>query len=211
MQKAPEGHRSKKDVTVKQDTMFTAQSIAQDFSDFVGGFRVLFLIWRNKEGGEANNTKVTKIIVNGEKEYVEALYLLLLEKEGSSLPLRIYASVNERDFGKAIRQLKFEMLEADYYAQEHKEGFYTDIHNRFVGCLMSPNSAKDKKFILDIDSNDEMNIALSEIAHAGLNDNIIKQYKTKNGWHIVMRPFKPDLLATLSTKLNKDGLILLSY
>lgn len=211
MPKAPEGHRSKKEVAIKQDIMFNAKSIAESFSPFIGGFRVLFLIQRNKEGGLTNNTHVKKVIVNGEKEYIDALYSLLLEKDNSDVPLRIYASVNERNFDKAIRQFKFEQLEADYYATDHRNSFYLDTRNRFVGCLMNPSAAMDKKFILDIDSQDEMTVALHDIAHADLNDNIIVQYKTKNGWHIVMKPFNPAKLPNLLTKINKDGLLLLNY
>ncbi len=203
--------RNKKPLAVKQDTMLKAEGIADTFSPFVGGYRVLFLVHRAGEGGKTNNTHVKKVIVKGKKEYIQGLYELLLEKESSELPLRIYAAVNERSFDKAIRQFKFEQLEADYYAEDHKQSFYTDCRNRFIGALMSPSSAVSKKFIVDVDSMDEFNIALKEISLAGLNDEIITQYKTKNGWHIVMNPFNPALLPVMGSKINKDGLILLSY
>lgn len=106
--------RNKKEISYKEDILRMAEDIVYDFAYFTTGYRVLFLIHRNKEGGDTNNTKVRKVIVYNSLEYIDALYGILMEKSKSDLPLRIYASVNERDFEKAIRQFKQEQLDSDY-------------------------------------------------------------------------------------------------
>lgn len=203
--------RNKIEKAVVQDTYNRAKGIAEDFIQFIDGWRVLFLMQRHRDGGETNNTKLRKIITKNPKEFIDALYELSLEKENSDLPLRIYSAVNERDFDKAIRNFKFEQLEADYYDQEQNQNFYLDIKNRFIGCLMQPRAAKTSLFLFDLDSTQELDQAHEAIFKAGLNDNIIKQYGTKNGWHIITKPFNPALVGDIGSKIKKDALLLLDY
>lgn len=203
--------KNKVESNVKQDILREANNIFDDFTSFSTGVRVLFLIHRNKEGGETNNTKVRKVITRDSEEFRLELIKLYDEKERSkNIPYRIYSSLNSRDIKKAIRKFKYEQLEADYYDGEQHQQFYYDCKNRFIGCLMQPGSAAESNFLLDCDSM----IAFDKAQHQlfDLNIEIIKQYKTKNGWHIITPPFNPNLFKKIEDcELMKDSLILLSY
>lgn len=196
-----------------------AKHIFEEFRFFSDGVRVLFLIHRNKEGGETNNTKVRKIITKNSEEFYLELIKLVDEKERAAMlrepiPYRIYSSVNARDIEKAIRQFKFEQLEADYYDDESRHSFYYDTKNRFVGALMTPSSRmKDQSyFIFDVDNEEGRDVngeALSALA--ACEAEIVTQYATKNGWHIVTLPFNPNLFNVPGVDIKKDGLLLLAY
>lgn len=208
----PNMTRIKKQINQDQDILMKARHICDDFKQFTDGIRVMFLIHRSKEGSEhTNNEKLRKLISNNPKEFEENLYMLLVQKEESENPLRIYSSVNHRDIGKAIRKFKMEQLDADYFDVDSRNQFYFDVKNRFIGTLMSPSSASSSYFIIDIDEPQELNDVLKVIAEANLNDRIIKQYATKNGWHIVMYAFNPALIGVHSPKIHKDSLLLLNY
>ncbi len=211
--------KKKVEANIKADVVLRANHIFDEFKEFTDGVRCLFLIHRNKEGGETNNTKFRKIISKDSEEFRLELIKLVDEKERAGIanppiPYRIYSCVNARDIEKAIRQFKFEQLEADYYDSESRHSFYYDTKNRFVGALMSPSSrVKDSGlFILDVDNvegRDMMGEALTELAR--LDIEIVRQYSTKNGWHILTKPFNPGLFTISEIGINKDGLLLLSY
>lgn len=191
-----------------------ARQIFDEFKEYTDGYRVLFLIHRNKEGGETNNTKVKKIVTKNSKEFADSLYDLLVEKDSSDVPLRIYSSVNSRNFEKAIRQFKQEQLDADYYDTASRHGFYLDTKNRFIGALMAPLAREESLFLLDVDreeGKDTHGEVLKAMFDAGVDDKIVKVYPTKNGWHIVTQPFNPNLLSHPALEIKKDGLLLLKY
>lgn len=199
---------------VNQDEILVrkAKQIVSDFADFTEGLNLILLIHRAKEGAErANNDKVKKVIVKDRKEYEETVYNLLVKTQESGLPYRIYASCAPRDVTKAIRKFKQEQLDADYFGEAEKHGFYTDIFNRFFGCLATPSSSAETRFLIDLDSREEEADCLKQIGNAGLNDHVLKRYYTKNGMHVVMRPFNPELLGPFAANIHKDGLILLNY
>lgn len=204
--------KSKSPIAIEEEIAKEVNGIMDEFRPYTGGFRVLFLIHRNKEGDATNNTKVMKIITRNEKEYREALNKLVREKKFSDIPYRIYASVNKRDISKAMRQFKFEQLEADYYDQEQKENFYLDIKNRWIGCLMQPKSRATSLFIFDVDDPEKKDICGATLQALGTEVEILKVYPTKNGWHIITKAFNyttvkfPD-----GCDIQKDGLILLAY
>lgn len=204
--------REAKQIQIDENLMRKANSIADEFSMFTHGYRTLLLIHRAKEGAvKANNSHLKKYISSNKEEFVKYLYRLLYLKNNSKDTLRIYSQVNSRDFEKAIREYKERQLEADYYSKEDKYAFYRDTHDRFVSAFSKPSCRMETNFIIDCDTTEEWNTALHELANANLNDKIITQYPTKNGWHIVTTPFDPALLPTMASKINKDGLLLLDY
>lgn len=197
---------------MEQDVLKQAEHIAEDFKGFTDGVRVLMLIHRKKEGGrDQRDISAIKRISRNHEEFVEYLYDLLILKNASDDPLRIYSCVNSRDMEKTIRMFKFVQLESDFYDTDSRHGFYFDVRNRFLSALMSPRCATSKYFIIDVDEIGELTSVLMEIATAGLNDNIVKQYPTKSGWHIVMRPFNPALLPVNASKIHRDSLILINH
>lgn len=207
--------RKKPAFQISEERMRKVNAIYSEFFYFADGYRVLFLIHRNKEGGETNNSKVRKIITRNRQEWYDAVIDLVNEQAESKLPLRIYASLNERNFKKAIRQFKFEQLEADYYDEEQKDNFYLDVKNRFIGCLMQPQQAKTSYFLFDCDDVEGRDVhgeMLSALNDGNAQELIITQYKTKNGWHIITNPFNYTTIKMPDgVEMKKDGLILLAY
>lgn len=201
----------KSPIAIAEEIEKETQRIFDEFEEFTDGYRVLFLIHRNKEGGGTNNDKVRKVITRNKKEYFDALEELVREKKMSERPFRIYASLNERNFDKAIRQFKFEQLEADYYDQVQKENFYLDIKNRFIGCLMQPAQRKTSMFLFDIDNVEGKDIC-GETLQALKGQEVIRLNPTKNGWHLITNAFNyTTVKLPESVELKKDGLLLLSW
>jgi len=196
------------------------KSIMDEWKGFTDGVRVLFLIWRNKEGAKVvRNLKIRKLVSSDEEEFEKCLEQLLdLKERYAELPLRIYSTVNKRNLDKAIRKLKELQLENDYQDKKQFYGFYKDIKNRWISSLMRNSSRFETQFIIDIDNKSEEYLARikSEVlAHTTL----IKEYKTKNGYHLIVRPFNPNLIKSYSkdghiyedVSLKKDDLVLLDY
>ena len=203
--------REKSPIALEEEILKKAKTIFEDFKDFTDGQRVMFLIQRHKEGGETNNSKLIKKLPRNSDEWFKVLKELLKEQMTSDLPLRIYACVNNRDFNKAIRKFKYEQLDADYYDQVQKENFYLDVKNRFIGCLMQPAQRASSNFLFDIDNLEGVDV-LGEMLKTIPEEHIIKTYKTKNGWHMVTKPFNYTTCSLPSSvELKKDGLLLLSF
>ena len=202
--------KTKVESNVKYDVLLRANHIFDSFKNYTDGVRVLFLIHRNKEGGETNNTKVKKVITRDSKEFKEELIKLVDFKERSEIPYRIYSSLNKRDINKAIRKFKFEQLEADYYDESQRNNFYYDIKNRFLGCLMQPTQRAETLFLFDCDSIEGWNKTVQQLGELSIQ--IVDQYKTKNGWHVVTPPFNPGLFNPVDdVEIKKDGLLLLDF
>lgn len=191
-----------------------------EWKGFTDGVRVLFLIWRNKEGAKVvRNLKIRKLISSDEEEFEKCLEQLLdLKERYAELPLRIYSTVNKRNMDKAIRKFKELQLENDYQDKAQFYGFYKDIKNRWISSLMRPSSRLETQFIIDIDNEDKdyLKKIESEILE---HTELIKKYKTKNGYHLIVKPFNPNLIKSYGNdghiytdvSIKKDGLILLDY
>lgn len=168
------------------------------------GVRLVMRVLRSKDGGLAKpDHHAEKIITRNAQEWDTAVAMLA---DNATANERIYASVDERDFDKAIVEFKHRQLDADSYNEDSKQSFYIDIKNRFISCLMSPACRKTKYFLIDCDSDEEYNDAFGNETVA---QNALYQYPTKNGRHIVTRPFNPALFQTGEVK--KNGLILVGY
>lgn len=208
--------KNKIESNIRHDVILKANHIYDDFKFFTDGVRVLIMIHRPKEGGKNGNRKaeVSRFVTKNSDEFLGAFMKLLDKKERSDIPYRIYSAVNARDIEKAIRKFKHEQLDADYYDDESRHSFYYDSKNRFISALMTPSSRmKDQSyFIFDVDDEegrDVMGETLTALAQTEAV--IIKQYKTKNGWHIVTKPFNPNTFSVPGVEIKKDGLILLAY
>ncbi len=196
------------------------KSIMDEWKGFTDGVRVLFLIWRKKEGAKVDrNLKIRKLVSLSEEEFKECLSQLIdLREKYSELPLRIYSTVNKRNMDKAIRKFKELQLENDYQDKAQFYGFYKDIKNRWISSLMRPSSRLETQFIIDIDNEDKdyLKKIESEILE---HTELIKKYKTRNGYHLIVKPFNPNLIKSYGNdehiytdvSIKKDGLILLDY
>lgn len=201
--------RGKKPETAIKELEEKAKSICDEFSEFTKGVRVIQLILRKADGGGANNDKVKKYISTNPDEFYQCLLQCLKYNALSDKNFRIYSSVNERDMDKAIRQFKQCQLDSDYDSPEIRDRFYTDVRNRWISAMMKPSSKKTSYFLLDIDTTDAGE-ARGKVAELGLN--VYANYATKNGWHMVVDPFNPQLMDGVEeTTVQKDSLLLLHY
>ena len=195
---------------MEEKHLIEAERIAEKVKGFTHGCRVLMLIQRHSDGGHTNNSKLRSYISRGHEEWVKSLAKLLQEKEQyPHLPLRIYQTLNERDIEKGIREFKHASLEADYYDDEQRQWFYLDVRNRIVSSLMKPSSAKTSYFLFDVDLEEVprlLELGLKELTE------IVLTYKTKNGWHIITKPFNPNLVSLPeNVELKKDSMMLLAF
>lgn len=173
--------------------------------EFKEGFRVLVVSSRTKDGGKnaADRHKIREVS-RGKEDFDKRCKRIIDEIDSGEDILRLYASVNPRDIEKAIRELKFNQLEADYYDDESRQGFYLDLRNRFVSCMAKPQCKAGSKFLIDCDTPEEYQDAIS---FCGKND--IKRYwiyPTQNGMHVITQPFNPNDAEGLEIK--KDGMFL---
>ena len=197
----------------------TNEKILEQFSD---GVRMIMLCQRNKEGRNTNKTdraSIRKISTNKE-EFLKIYNEFLEIKNNSKEPLRIYSSVNKRDINKAIRTFKFEQLEADYYDEESRNNFYFDIKNRWISCLTQQKCKLESNFLIDADfefdkeSKEILNKTILEDVRTSLKDlnvEILLEYPTKSGFHLVTKPFNPSLFPPALGEIKKDALLLLSF
>ncbi len=185
------------------------EKIMVKFSDFTYGVRMIMLIHRNKEGGKSNrpDRKAKRKISTNREEFREILSEFLELKEASKLPLRIYSSVNARNFEKGIREFKRLQLEADYKEIDVRYKFFLDIKNRFLSALMKPNSRDETYFLIDYDDTYSVKEIEGRLKELGVK--ILLRYKTKNGWHIITESFNPNEMGGIEIK--KDALLLLDF
>lgn len=179
---------------------------------FKDGVRLIMLTLRSKEGGKSNNPDrvARKRLSNSIEEFDKIISEFEELSKKSNESLRIYSSVNKRDINKGIRNFKRLQLEADYWDIDSRNEFYLDIKNRWISSIMQPNCRENTNFLIDIDGDidDYMRIKLNLL---NLSIDIIFEYPTKNGFHIITKPFNPSLLTVERDHIKKDGMILLDY
>ena len=181
----------------------------QEFKDFTDGVRVLFLLWRGKDGGDKTNEDerqfATRVSFNS-KEFAKNLKELWLLQENFYKECRIYSSVNARNVKKSIFTLKKELL----YGEMQDEAGRNKLHERVLKSsrhvLMQPSSAETSLFLFDIDKED----ISQELGEINTLTEVLLTYRTKNGWHVITKPFNP---ATYKGdgEIKKDALMLWKY
>ena len=180
--------------------------VIQHPNEYKTGYRVLMRTLRSKDGGKINKPDrvAETVVAYGVDEYYEAFEKLLSKRTGQE---RIYSSVDERDIRKAIRIFKERQLEADYYNEEDKNSFYVDIRNRWISSLSNPKSAKTTLFLVDIDDDKDDALDIHNQIEK-CNIEILHEYKTKNGSHLILKPFDPNIV---TFPIQKNGMMLLAY
>jgi len=180
-------------------------------NEFKEGVRILMRCKRNKdgEGNSGGDRASKKIITTDSEEFDEALERLMLDIQPGE---RIYSTVDARDFQKGIRNFKFKQLEAEYYDDGSRFRFYTDSFNRMVSSLQAPNARVSSYFLFDCDSVEESLTCMTALSKVDLHKNIIHDYKTKNGKHIITQPFNPALLPEeVRSLIQKNAMMLWVY
>ena len=206
------GHtREKKPIAYVTEAKEEAKRITEDFIDFADGVRVMMLIHRSKDGATHSTRHLRMIFTSGVKEFENALGSMIEEMTRSIIEgLRIYCTMNSRDMKKAIRQFKHDQLDTEDFSEHDQHEFYLGIKSRFSSALMRPNCRETSFFLFDVDDPMTLDEALGIFARCPEKPEIVKQYKTKNGWHIITKPFNYTQLET-AIPVQKDGILLLKY
>jgi hypothetical protein len=170
------------------------------------GYRGVLLLKRNKDGKERNaDRKVIKKITCGVEEW-ESTIRELRNLQQTQLPNhRIYASINERNMNSSLREFRQRQLDNDYNTIDLMNEFYCDIQNRFFSCFMNPKNKRGGLFLIDCDSIEEYHYAKSLMQVKQIESDIIFEYRTRNGFHIITRPFNPDIIK--GVEIKKDALL----
>lgn len=159
-------------------------SIPEMFTD---GFRGIMLIRRNKDGGEGNAQRKSIKRISSDttewKAYIRELRDMQLSTHSGH---RIYSSLNSRNINKVIYEFKRRQLDLEAGGLEEYWNFYIDIENRFFSSFMNPSAREQKNFLIDCDSDEEYKKAVMQLNGLGL---ILYEYPTKNGMHIITKPF----------------------
>lgn len=188
-----------------------ADSILGDFAEFTHGTRVLLLLLRAKEGGHNKEFRRRRAreVVHTKEELRSALLKLLILQDTATKEHRIYMSVSPRDIKKAEKEFKTTMLQTDFDDGLNKQFFWQHLEEKWISALMSTNPTKgDGLFVLDIDKPDNG----EALKWCGSNNvEVLKAYRTKNGWHLIVKPFNKTIFPKEIGEIKDDGLILLSY
>lgn len=187
--------------------------IETKFSNFLDGNRVVILMHRRKDGGHGKEfqRRTLSYATHDKESALRFISKCLIVKNESIEPMRIYITCNSRNLKKAERNIKTQILEMDYSGEETKRIFYERFERNWHSALMQESARETPYFLIDVDNIDGRDTSgenLKELSR--LNVNVIDQFKTKNGWHIVTEPFNPALY-TASGEIKKDGQLLLSY
>lgn len=177
---------------------------------FKEGVRILMLLLRAKEGGKGNvDRHAIKVITSNPKEYDAAMKALTEQWEPN---YRIYATVDKRDVKKAMRRFKELILENDY--TPNPEEFFLDMENRWISALQQPTSRAESHFLIDFDSQEDAARGIEELAkfETEKGNEFVHGYQTKNGWHIITKPFNYTKLPEwMHPLIHKNGMMLLAY
>lgn len=176
------------------------ESIPEMFKD---NYRGIMLLYRNKDGEIGNSQrKAIKKISRDVDEWHKIIREFRDMKLSSYSGYRIYASVNSRNISKAIHEFKLRQIGVDYGSKEELDWFYIDIQNRFFSCLMNPNCREQNNFLIDCDTQEEYKNAVLQLPY----EYILMDYPTKNGRHLVTRPFNPN---EIKLEPKKDDMMLI--
>ena len=176
---------------------------------FRNGIRLILIIYRSNDGTKDNGRHIKTYITNGEKDFNKKMNRAERFIKKSSKPLRIYSSTNKRNLKKAIREFKKRQLDVEYGNDEVLEKFYLSLKSRWISCLAKPSNRDETIFKYDVDIKDEKN-KLSLISEIEKYTEILSVNKTKQGWHIFVKPFNHTLIDAEKyvANLQKDSLVL---
>lgn len=162
------------------------------------------LVRRKKDNPLIKKDEKLWYISHNEEENELDVCRLLRKKANTPGLWRIYRSVNRRDEVKA----KLDLIDivARSLVNENKK----PIEGIWRSCLMSPENKLDRFFLVDIDT--ENHTILSVVKEMVGFDNVINEVETVNGYHLVTKPFNPNLLKCVeNVEVKKDAFLLVDY
>lgn len=197
----------------------TIQELAQMAYDhsayFHSGLRVLQLIDRNIKGTNGCSKRWHGLYIsNNHFEFKSVLANMVeaVETESTNATdLRIYCSVNPRDFTKASHEFRKRQLELEFQLLPQQMEFYSNLHAKWVSCLMSPSCMRDKNFLIDFDYNEKSK--KDELIDWFVEHDVIvvEEYASKKGHHFITDPFNPAIFEFEGAEIKKNALALLYW
>jgi len=175
------------------------------------GYRTLFLLERKKDGGHNKEDRraFNFVVTTSEDELLHKLKEFLWLRYFYENELRLYLSVNERSPRKTVRNILSAITDSLYADELNRETIARKICKGSRSYIMATNAAGSSLFLLDVNNEpgkDVMGDTLQEMARVGVEE--IYRRPTRNGWHIVTKPFNPALWKG-DAEIKKDGLLLL--
>lgn len=123
----------------------------------------------------------------------------------------IYITYNPRSLIKALRLFKMRLVEWEFSAINSQDLSQCLMHLRkldreFISCLQKPEARSRKwHFLIDVDDLSKLDEVRTQIEELGLE--VCAESKTKNGMHILVKPFNLQLWKPIEkVELKRDGL-----
>ena len=152
---------------------------------------------RKDKANEGLKGACHKVLIKDSKEYA----LQRLENLCEEGEWRIYRTVNTRNLKRAAQLLQVELI---YRADEIADR----IDQVWKSILMQPKCKADRRFLIDIDSDDILPDHIRAAYLNGVTTHLV--VKTPNGWHMITDPFDSrQLLEDMEGKveIKKDALV----
>lgn len=100
----------------------------------------------------------------------------------------LYTTFNPRHAEKAYKLLKKQIIEWDELIEPYKERVIKKVHKQWISLLQRPECKTESKyFLIDLDKPEYIEETIKSLEEENIK--IEKVYKTKNGYHILVKPF----------------------
>jgi len=123
----------------------------------------------------------------------------------------VYITYNPRSLIKALRLFKMRLVEWEFSAINSKNLTRCLMHlkkldREFISCLQKPEARSRKwHFLIDIDDASKLDLVREQIER--LNLEVCAESRTKNGVHILVKPFNLELWKPIEdVEVKRDGL-----
>jgi len=123
----------------------------------------------------------------------------------------VYITYNPRSLIKAIHLLKMRMIDWEHNAiiSGNFSGYFMHlkkIDREFISCLQKPEARSRKwHFLIDVDDMSKLDEVREQIDKLGLE--VCGESRTKNGMHILVRPFNLQLWKPIeNVEVKRDGI-----
>lgn len=173
---------------------------------FKEGIRILMLIDRGVQNSNKGSKRwINKIITSDPIEWDDAFETLKeLQDHLCNPSIRMYQSLNDRNYNQSIKDFQHSQLDVP---NDNIIQFYRKLNNRFCSCLMKPKNKISKLMLLDIDTDDTLELFMFIQKHL---IQVNHHYKTPNGWHYIVEPFNIMMAKDCETfEVKKDALMLI--
>jgi len=177
---------------------------------------VLLAIARKKYNEELKSEQVVfrEVITKEtfERKYKKLVTLIKhYPSEARPEDYSLYMTYNPRDTIKGLFMLKNRINSWLYESVKSGKNTSLYIHLRkldreFVSCLQKPECVSRKlHFLIDVDDLEKLNDVYSQIEDLGLE--VCHETRTKNGMHILVKPFNISLWKEIeNVEIKRDGL-----